>query len=75
MGTISPAECAIRAFGGVRKTANAIGRSPGAVSLWRRNGWVPSEIQAAVLRAAQAAELDLCANDLVVGRTSDPNNA
>ena len=73
--TILPAEWVIRQFGGVRKTAAAIGRDPGSISEWRTSkerkgtdGRVPSKAQGLVLAAAGRLGLDITAADLVQGR-------
>jgi hypothetical protein len=68
---MSPARCVIQAFGGVRKTARAVGRQPGAVTLWGKSGRVPVEVQAIVLRLALAGEVDITAHELILGR-EDP---
>jgi hypothetical protein len=65
---ITPVQCVIKAFGGVRKTARAIGRTPGAISLWKHRDWIPSEISALVLKKARESGLDLTAEDVVLGR-------
>lgn len=72
---LSPAEVVIRAFGGVRATAKAIGRNPGSVCRWRQSkdrggsdGDVPRGAQKTILEAAKAKNLDLSANDIIYGR-------
>lgn len=72
---LSPAEVVIRAFGGVRATAKAIGRNPGSVCRWRQskdrggsNGNVPRGAKKPILDAAKAQNLDINAHDLIYGR-------
>lgn len=76
MQHLTPAEYVIRKFGGVRKTAFAIGRDPGSVSKWRlpkekrgTGGLIPGLAQAAILKAAKEKGLDITADDLIHGRT------
>jgi hypothetical protein len=66
--TLSPAQCVITAFGGVRATARAVGRQPGAVIQWRRLGFVPPRIQATVLSMALAGQVAITAAELILGR-------
>lgn len=75
MTHLSPAEYVIRIFGGVRKTARAIGVSPTAVVGWRaigrrkeQLGRVPSKSQRRILERARELGLDLTAEDLIMGR-------
>jgi hypothetical protein len=67
---LTPAECVIRAFGGVRKTAKAIGRTPSNISKWTRRceGVIPEKTVRTVLEQAEAMGLDLTARDLILGR-------
>lgn len=67
MPLLSPAQCVIRAFGGVRKTAKAVGRQPGAVTQWKRHGLVPPRIQLLVLRMAQEGKIVITAEELIAG--------
>lgn len=75
MAQLSPAAYVVQVFGGVRKTADAINRTPGAVSLWFRSkerkgcaGGVPRSAQHAILEVAKVRGLDITANDLIYGR-------
>ena len=72
---MSPAEYVIYVFGGVRKTARAIGRSPTTVSKWPKpnnkkgsDGRVPGTAQAIVLEIAKKMKLDIKPEDLLYGR-------
>lgn len=65
---ITPVELVISMFGGVRKLAKCIGRDPAAVSRWRKNGLVPTQVQRKVLEAAIAREINITAHDIVYGR-------
>jgi hypothetical protein len=65
---LSPADCAIQAFGGQRKLASAIRRWPSAVARWRRSGDVPLEARRLILAEAQARGLPLSVEELAVGR-------
>ena len=65
---ISPAEHVILVFGGVRKTARAVGRTPGSVSKWLKSGVVPVRSQLVILRIAKRRKLDIFASDLIIGR-------
>jgi hypothetical protein len=66
---LSPAEIVIKSFGGVHATSRAIGRSASAISLWKKkDGLVPSSILQTVLLKARELNLDLCAEDLILGR-------
>lgn len=64
---LTPAAYVIRKAGGVRATARLVGRTPGAVSQWRRTGNVPVEAQQILLRHAKVAGLDLAAEALILG--------
>lgn len=66
---LSPVETVIWAFGGVRKTARAIGKNPTVISHWRKIlGPIPSGSQRIVLEKAKELKLDLTADDLIFGR-------
>lgn len=65
---ITPVELVITMFGGVRKLAKCIGRDPAAVSRWRKNGLVPTQVQRKVLEAAIAREISITAHDIIYGR-------
>jgi len=70
---LSPAEYVISQFKGVRKTARAIGRSPGSVSKWQKAdrdgiiGGIPSGAQHAILDAAKKLKLNITADHLING--------
>ena len=75
MTKYSPAAWVIKTFGGVRKTARAIGRTPSAISKWTSQltpeayrGKVPGPTQSLVLQKAAELNLDITANDLMHGR-------
>lgn len=72
MPGVSPAQCVVRAFGGVRKTARAVGRTPGAVVAWRKTGNVPGAVQRRVLALAEAGDITITATQLIKG---DDNQA
>jgi len=72
---LKPAQYVIHIFKGVRATARAIGRSPGAVSRWNRPrsldgcyGNIPGSAQRIILRIAKKKKLDITACDLLCGR-------
>jgi hypothetical protein len=73
--TLSPAQCAIQVFGGVRATARVAGLSPSSVSRWQiskedrgTGGMVPTSVQRKLLEAAKERQLTLSADDLILGR-------
>jgi hypothetical protein len=72
---ITPADIVVEEFGGVRKLAKIIKRSPASVSKWRRHetkdgqrGLLPSSITARILVAARKRGLKITAEDLILGR-------
>ncbi len=72
---MSPAEYVIHIFGGVRKCAREINRSPSSVSKWQApkerrgcGGNIPSGAQRIILDRAKKLGLDLTADDLINGR-------
>lgn len=65
---MSPAHYVIHIFGGVRATARAIGRSPGAIVRWKVSGQVPSLAQRAILKVAKTNKLNITPDDLAYGR-------
>lgn len=72
---LKPAAYVVRLFGGVRATARAAGRTPGAVCLWKKSakdggggGKVPAGVRRTLLRVAKKRGLDLTSNDLDFGR-------
>lgn len=71
---VSPAEYVIHVFGGVVKTARALGRAPSSISEWqpktiggRSSGLVPSSIQKKVLQIAKRKNLPITEIELVFG--------
>lgn len=67
---LTPVEYVIHRFGGVRATAEAIGRTPGAISKWRkkdRKGAIPGPAQQLILSAADLRGIDIDAFDLILG--------
>lgn len=75
MTRLSPAEYVIRVFSGVRATARVLGRSPSSVSKWRKpkadrgtGGQIPRAAMWPLLAKAREMNLDLNANDLLLGR-------
>jgi len=78
MKLISPAEYVIKALGGVRATARAIGRDPASVVAWKRprakkgtDGQIPDKCHHTILKIAQERGLDITPNDLILGRMGD----
>jgi len=72
---MKPAEYVVKQFGGVRKTARTIGRSPAAVCKWNKSkadgglgGTVPKGLQTTILQMAEDLELDITPADLILGR-------
>ncbi len=71
---LTPAEYVIRTIGGVRKTARALGRNPGSISMWRSRkprggkGDIPRPAQKDILTYARRKHLDITASDLILGR-------
>jgi len=72
---LSPALYVIHVFGGVRKTARAIGRGPSSVSKWKLprekdgcEGNIPSAAQRKILKVAEEQSLDITPHDLLYGR-------
>ena len=72
---LSPAATVIRAFGGVRPLARALGKAPSSISRWQRQrkrggteGTIPASDQRRVLDVAASLGLKLTADDLVHGR-------
>lgn len=66
---LSPADCAVRAFGGVQALARAVRLYPSSVVRWRqRRGDVPAPAQRRILAEAQARGLPLTAEELIRGR-------
>lgn len=74
-GHLTPAQYVIRAFGGVRKLARELKKSPSTVSRWPKpkerggsGGRIPSDEQLAILELATRRGLDVTASDLIYGR-------
>lgn len=72
---LTPAACAVNAFGGVRALARLLGKSPSSVSRWnkpRRKGGsagsIPISALQQILRLAREKDLKLSVDDLVSGR-------
>lgn len=68
----TPADKVIEAFGGVRKTALAVGRASSSVCRWRMPrekgglaGRVPSSVQPIIMSLIKAGKLQLTADDLI----------
>ncbi len=76
---MSPAEYVIDLFGGVRALSRIIGKSPSAISNWRKNrrihsngkGCIPSSSHLVILKEARRHKLDITPDDLIYGRTVD----
>ena len=64
----TPVDICIKAFGGVRKLAKAMGIDPAAVSRWKKRGTVPAYIQKKLLETAKLQGLEISAEDLIFGR-------
>ena len=72
---LTPSQCVIQVFGGVRATARAIGRNPGAISRWNKpkskggtGGMVPSAAQRIILKIAKRKRLEITIEELVYGK-------
>ena len=71
---LTPAEVVIRSFGGVNKTAVALGIHKTSVSEWtnpktKKNvGLVPTGIQRKVLELAHSMGIKLTPKDIILGR-------
>ncbi len=72
---MSPAEVVIAAFGGVRATARALGRSPSAVSKWAKpkrergtGGQIPTAAREIIIALAQKNGMNITDADLIHGR-------
>lgn len=64
----TPVDVVIEVFGGVCAVARAINRDPSAVSRWQARRKIPNALQAELLDAAKARNLNLTADDLICGR-------
>lgn len=78
---LKPAEYVISLFGGVRKLARLIDRSPASVSKWTKSkkrrgcdGRVPGPAQSIILCVAREMKLDLNEMDLISGRNVRKKN-
>lgn len=76
MRHLNPAQYVIKIFGGVKATARAVGRTPGAIIFWKhpkskggRGGNVPTIAQRIILKIALRDGLDITPQDLAYGRT------
>lgn len=65
---LTPAQCLVLAFNGVRAAGRAVKRTPSTVRNMIRKGYVPHEAQVSALLLARAKGLDLSAEDLILGR-------
>ncbi len=76
----TPAEVVIRSFGGIGKTARALGIDKTSVSQWtnprRRKvvGLIPNKVQRKVLEVAREMNIQLTTRDIIYGRTVKVNN-
>lgn len=64
---MTPADVVISLFGSVRKCAKALNRHQSSVSYWRRSGRVPHDVQIIILKKAKAGELQIEAEQLIIG--------
>lgn len=77
MKKLTPAQCVVKAFGGVRPTARALGKVPSAVMWWLApksggkgtGGRVPSKAQQAILALAKRGKVKITAEELVSGKS------
>lgn len=66
---LNPTQYVVKCFGGVRKTAKAIGRSPAAICQWNnRGGSIPSAAQLLIIKAAKKRKIKITPDDLILGR-------
>ncbi len=69
---LPPAEHVIAVFGGVRKAGRALKYQASTVSSWRPKGRckgrIPSKAMGRILQVARRRQLDITANDLLLGR-------
>lgn len=79
---LTPAAYVIREFGGVRKLARELGKSPSTVSRWPKpkqkggsDGRIPSDEQLPILELAKKRGLDVTPADLIYGRAAEPASA
>lgn len=71
----TPASYVIHVFGGVHKTARAIGRTAGSVCRWRApinqkgcGGRIPATVHMIILEVAKKRGLDIKPDDFYYGR-------
>jgi hypothetical protein len=65
---LTPAQCLVLAFCGVRAAGRAVKRTPSTVRNMIRKGYVPHEAQVTALLLAREKGLNLTAEDLILGR-------
>lgn len=72
---LTPVQVVIQAFGGVRKTAKALGKTPQCICMWQTprgkggtGGLVPAQVQQQILAIALERNLDISPAELVIGR-------
>ena len=68
---LNPVEYVIYMFNGVRQTARIIGKNPSSVCEWKKRGLIPNSSQSVILEKAKEHNLDITANDLILGREID----
>lgn len=66
MEHLSPAECVIEYFGGIKATARALKRDKAAVSRWRKVGRVPAKLH---IKIIDLSARKLTPNILTLGKT------
>ena len=66
--SLTPADVAADAFGGVRRLARLLDRDPSAISRWKSSGHIPANQQRRVLELAWERGIDLTGHDLIFGR-------
>lgn len=52
-------------LGGIRKTADLLGEAPSTVQSWKASGRIPAHKQPLVLERAEAAGIEISAEDVV----------
>lgn len=67
---MTQAEHIIRAFGGVRPMATAIGKPPSTVQSWKDSGFIPARHQPGILEAGQSLSPPLTASDFLPSNTA-----
>lgn len=73
---LTPAACAIKAFGGVRALARALGKAPSSVSRWGKSrrrggsaGMIPTSALQQILKIAPEKGVTITPEELVSGRS------